>query len=39
MEEYIIDLWNQHAATWGYLILFGWSILEGEIGLILAGIA
>lgn len=23
---------------WGYFILFGWSILEGEIGLILVGI-
>lgn len=39
MEAYIIKLWDQYAATWGYLILFFWSILEGEIGLILAGIA
>ncbi|MFC3847407.1 DedA family protein [Helicobacter baculiformis] len=39
MEAYIIELWDQYAATWGYLILFFWSILEGEIGLILAGMA
>ncbi|WP_121021295.1 DedA family protein [Helicobacter vulpis] len=39
MEAYIIGLWDQYAANWGYLILFFWSILEGEIGLILAGMA
>ncbi|WP_120944887.1 MULTISPECIES: DedA family protein [Helicobacter] len=39
MEAYIIELWNNYAATWGYVILFFWSILEGEIGLILAGMA
>ncbi|WP_104578255.1 DedA family protein [Helicobacter felis] len=39
MEAYITELWNDYAPTWGYLILFLWSILEGEIGLILAGIA
>ncbi|WP_104640587.1 DedA family protein [Helicobacter bizzozeronii] len=39
MEAFIVDLWDKYAATWGYLILFFWSILEGEIGLILAGIA
>lgn len=38
-EEWLIDLWNTHAGTWGYLILFCWSILEGELGLIFAGLA
>ncbi|BCZ18669.1 Ubiquitous DedA transporter family [Helicobacter sp. NHP19-012] len=39
MEAYILELWNNYAASWGYVILFFWSILEGEIGLILAGMA
>lgn len=39
MEAWLTELWNTHMATWGYLILFCWSILEGEIGLILAGLA
>ena len=39
MEEFIIDLWNTYVADWGYLILFLWSILEGELGLIFAGLA
>ncbi|TKX30992.1 DedA family protein [Campylobacter estrildidarum] len=39
LENFIIKIWNKHVETWGYLILFCWSILEGEIGLILAGVA
>lgn len=39
MESYIINLWNTYVADWGYLILFCWSILEGELGLIFAGLA
>ena len=39
MEEFIIELWDAYVAEWGYLILFCWSILEGELGLIFAGIA
>lgn len=39
LEEYIIGIWENYVADWGYLILFLWSILEGELGLILAGIA
>ncbi len=39
MEEFIVNLWNQYVSDWGYLILFCWSILEGELGLIFAGIA
>ncbi|BEG57825.1 Ubiquitous DedA transporter family [Helicobacter sp. NHP21005] len=39
MEAHILNLWNNYAASWGYVILFFWSILEGEIGLILAGMA
>ncbi|PAF48586.1 hypothetical protein BKH46_00165 [Helicobacter sp. 12S02634-8] len=39
MEGYIINLWDTYVADWGYLILFCWSILEGELGLIFAGIA
>lgn len=39
MEEYIVNLWDVYVADWGYLILFVWSILEGELGLIFAGIA
>ncbi|PAF44069.1 DedA family protein [Helicobacter sp. 11S02629-2] len=41
--EYLTNLldtlWNSHVETWGYLILFIWSILEGEWGLFLAGLA
>lgn len=39
IEEFIIELWNAYVADWGYAILFVWSILEGELGLIFAGIA
>ncbi len=39
IEEYIINLWDAYVADWGYLILFLWSILEGELGLIFAGLA
>ncbi|RDU64211.1 DedA family protein [Helicobacter sp. MIT 14-3879] len=39
MEDFIIDLWGKYIQDWGYLILFVWSILEGELGLIFAGIA
>lgn len=39
MEAWLTDLWNTHVGTWGYAILFFWSILEGEIGLIFAGLA
>ncbi|MDE6886454.1 MAG: DedA family protein [Helicobacteraceae bacterium] len=39
MEEFIINLWNTYVEDWGYVILFVWSILEGELGLIFAGIA
>lgn len=39
IEESIINLWDIYVADWGYLILFVWSILEGELGLIFAGIA
>jgi len=34
MQETLINLLQEH----GYIILFFWSILEGEIGLIMAGI-
>ena len=34
MEAYLIEL-LQH---YGYIILYFWSILEGEMGLIMAGI-
>lgn len=39
LEEFIIGIWNKHVETWGYFILFCWSILEGELGLIFAGLA
>lgn len=39
LEDSIISLWDTYVADWGYLILFCWSILEGELGLIFAGIA
>lgn len=38
-EESIKSLWKNHVQDWGYVILFFWSILEGEWGLLLAGIA
>lgn len=38
-EESIKSLWENHVQDWGYVILFCWSILEGEWGLLLAGIA
>ncbi|ANV97442.1 hypothetical protein BBW65_00810 [Helicobacter enhydrae] len=38
-EQWITELWNEHIGTWGYLILFCWSVLEGELGLIMAGLA
>ena len=38
-EESIKTLWENHVQDWGYVILFCWSILEGEWGLLLAGIA
>ncbi len=38
-EETIKALWEDHVQDWGYAILFCWSILEGEWGLLLAGIA
>lgn len=34
MEETLIQLLQEH----GYIVLFFWSILEGELGLIMAGI-
>ncbi len=34
MEETLIQLLQEH----GYIVLFVWSILEGELGLIMAGI-
>lgn len=39
IEEWLVELWNTHVGTWGYLILFFWSVLEGELGLIFAGLA
>ncbi|MCX2682838.1 DedA family protein [Campylobacter sp. MIT 21-1685] len=39
LEAFIINIWNQHVEKWGYVILFFWSILEGELGLIFAGLA
>ncbi|EAH5200909.1 DedA family protein, partial [Campylobacter upsaliensis] len=39
LEQFIIGVWNEHVETWGYAILFCWSILEGELGLIFAGLA
>ncbi|WP_345986722.1 DedA family protein [Sulfurimonas sp. HSL-1656] len=34
MEEYLLELLQEY----GYIILFVWSILEGEMGLLMAGI-
>nr|WP_104742787.1 DedA family protein [Helicobacter cinaedi] len=39
LEEFITQLWDKYVETWGYLILFCWGILEGELGLIFAGLA
>lgn len=39
LKEFIVGIWNKHVEDWGYVILFFWSILEGELGLIFAGIA
>lgn len=39
LEHNIKSLWENHVQDWGYVILFCWSILEGEWGLLLAGIA
>ena len=39
LEEFITHLWNQYVEDWGYVILFFWGILEGELGLIFAGLA
>ncbi|MCX2717408.1 DedA family protein [Helicobacter sp. MIT 21-1697] len=39
LEEFITQLWEQYVENWGYVILFFWGILEGELGLIFAGLA
>ncbi|WP_172458493.1 DedA family protein [Helicobacter muridarum] len=39
MENFIMNLWDTYVEDWGYIILFCWSILEGEWGLLLSGIA
>ncbi|MGX2972737.1 DedA family protein [Helicobacter sp. T3_23-1059] len=39
LEETIIEIWDTYVEKWGYVILFFWSVLEGELGLIFAGIA
>lgn len=39
LEEFITRLWENHVEDWGYVILFFWGILEGELGLIFAGLA
>ncbi|MCE3036858.1 DedA family protein [Helicobacter sp. faydin-H20] len=39
LEDAIIEVWKKYVSTWGYAILFFWSVLEGELGLIFAGIA
>lgn len=39
LEDLIIEKWNMYITDWGYFILFFWSVLEGELGLIFAGIA
>ncbi|RAX58135.1 DedA family protein [Helicobacter monodelphidis] len=38
-EEFITNLWENHLEDWGYLILFVWSLIEGELGLVFAGLA
>ena len=39
LEEFIKNLWEEYVEQWGYVILFFWGILEGELGLIFAGLA
>lgn len=39
LEDTITQLWDKYVESWGYLILFCWGILEGELGLIFAGLA
>ncbi len=39
LEQFITTLWEEHVERWGYVILFFWGILEGELGLIFAGLA
>lgn len=39
LEGFITHLWEQYVEDWGYVILFFWGILEGELGLIFAGLA
>lgn len=39
LEDSITQLWDKYVESWGYLILFCWGILEGELGLIFAGLA
>ncbi|MCH5313770.1 MAG: DedA family protein [Helicobacter sp.] len=39
LEEFITHLWEEYVEDWGYVILFFWGILEGELGLIFAGLA
>ena len=39
LEEFIVTLWDKHVESWGYVILFFCGILEGELGLIFAGLA
>lgn len=38
-EEFIMNLWDNYLEDWGYLILFVWSLIEGELGLVFAGLA
>lgn len=39
LEAFITHLWEQYVEDYGYIILFFWGILEGELGLIFAGLA
>lgn len=40
LEGFITRLWEEYVGGfWGYAILFCWGILEGELGLIFAGLA
>ena len=39
VEQTIRTLWDSYVEDFGYVILFFWSVLEGEWGLVLAGIA
>ncbi len=38
-EDFIIQLWDNYLEDWGYLILFVWTLIEGELGLVFAGLA